>query len=169
MCPPCVRGIANRVVSRRGRLWRAVRWSAALKETVTRAGTELNTAFQAERGVEIVAHAATQRWRSLYTGGTRPQPRCSCQWTSGLANSINNASFLFQPDHEGAEQSLSELSDGQRSLFHLAMTAAAIDVESSLTEVKDGPFELEGLALPALTIIGVEEPEITSLPSTYLA
>lgn len=42
---------------------------------------------------------------------------------------VRKAEFTFTPDEEGQERHLSELSDGQRSLFHIALTAATLRLE----------------------------------------
>jgi hypothetical protein len=47
---------------------------------------------------------------------------------------------------------------GQRSLFHISMTAAALDVESGITEV-DEAWDTDKLMRPVLTVVAVEEPE----------
>lgn len=165
---PAMRDGASQVTTfLSSRLWRAVRWSQALRDTVKRAGTELNKAFSTEPGVDMVAKAAIQRWQDLYSGGTHTTPRLA-PVDIRFSEFISNVGVLFHPDQEGAEQSLGELSDGQRSLFHLSLTAATLDVESSITGEPDGPFELENLFLPCLTIIGIEEPE-NNLAPFYLS
>ena len=76
---------------------------------------------------------------------------------------------MFRPDEAGRERGLDELSDGQRSLFHLAMTAATLDVESNLaTDPRPDGFQSGGISVPALTLIAVEEPE-NNLAPFYLS
>jgi hypothetical protein len=58
------------------------------------------------------------------------------------------------------------MSDGQRSLFHIAMTAATLDVEAA-TLAHSSSFQ-DGLALPTLTLLAIEEPE-NNLAPFYLS
>ena len=76
---------------------------------------------------------------------------------------------VFRPDEAGRERVLVDLSDGQSSLFHIAMTAATLDVENSIAEdpVAAG-FQPGGVPLPALTLIAIEEPE-NNLAPFYLS
>jgi putative ATP-dependent endonuclease of the OLD family len=152
----------------RSPLWRAMRWSKTLREVVSRAGSELNSAFISEPGIDRIANATMRHWQDLYSGGTYATPKLA-PVDIRFGEFIRKVGFLFQPDHEGAERSLEELSDGQRSLFHLSMTASILDVESSVVRDQDSSsFDLDNLALPALTIIGIEEPE-NNLAPFYLS
>jgi putative ATP-dependent endonuclease of the OLD family len=65
-------------------------------------------------------------------------------------------------------RALEELSDGQRSIFHLAMTAATLDVEGTIVKGATAGFQIEEIDVPALTLIAVEEPE-NSLAPFYLS
>ena len=47
---------------------------------------------------------------------------------------------MFRPDESGRDRSLEDLSEGQRSLFHMAITAGTLDIESLI--VKEAPFLL---------------------------
>jgi hypothetical protein len=165
---PALRDGASQVSAfLRSPLWHAVRWSPALRGIVERSGKELNKAFMDEPGINRIANATVRHWRDLYSAGTYATPRLA-PVDFRFNEFIRNVGVLFYPDHEGTERSLAELSDGQRSLFHLSMTAATIDIESSVLQDRDEAFELDNLALPALTIIGVEEPE-NNLSPFYLS
>ena len=150
-----------------GRLWKAVRWSDDVKGAVKEAGKTLSEAFLAERGVASVADASAKRWRDLHSGGTYATPRIA-PIDLRFERFIRTVSVQFHPDEEGGARGLDELSDGQRSLFHLALIAATLDVESSIAQSDDDPFDIDSLTLPALTIIAIEEPE-NSLAPFYLS
>jgi putative ATP-dependent endonuclease of the OLD family len=82
---------------------------------------------------------------------------------------IRKIEIVFRPDEAGRERSLEELSDGQRSLFRLAMTAATLDVEAQIVAGTAGAaFKSGAVVLPALTLIAVEEPE-NNLAPFYLS
>ena len=72
--------------------------------------------------------------------------------------------MMFQPTEEGGERSIEELSDGQRSLFHIAMTAAIIDMEDKLIDDPHCGFNAQKIPFPSLTILALEEPENNLAP-----
>ena len=152
----------------RGRLWRAINWSPAVRQTFGETGATLNTAFATEAAVDIVASAVTKRWQEVHSAGTDTTPIFR-PIDLRFQEFIRKVQVVFRPDEAGRERALDDLSDGQRSLFHLAMTAATIDVETSIAATPSGQgFQPGGVALPALTLIAVEEPE-NNLAPFYLA
>lgn len=152
----------------RGRLWRAINWSQNVKDSLTSAGDEVNLAFSAEAAVSSISAAVTQRWQQLHSAGTDTLPifrPVDTRWQEF----IRRVEVVFHPAEDGQDRVLGELSDGQRSLFHMAMAAATLDIEARLTG-NDAPkgFSEAGVPLPALTIVALEEPE-NNLAPFYLS
>lgn len=116
----------------------------------------------------IVVDAVTRRWQQVYTAGTDTTPLFR-PVDLRFQEFIRKVEVVFRPDEAGRERALEDLSDGQRSLFHLAMTAATLDVEANIAVNADATgFQPGGVPLPALTLIAVEEPE-NSLAPFYLS
>jgi putative ATP-dependent endonuclease of the OLD family len=152
----------------RGRLWRAINWSQGVRGTFSEAGATLNGAFSAEAAVDIVATAVRRRWQEVHTAGTDTTPLFR-PVDLRFQEFIRKVEVVFCPDEAGRERALDDLSDGQRSLFHLAMTAATLDVEGSIaTDPVAAGFQPGGVPLPALTLIAIEEPE-NNLAPFYLS
>jgi hypothetical protein len=152
----------------RGRLWRAITWSQGMKEVFLDAGGRLNGAFGGEAAVDLVSKAVERRWQQVYSAGTDTKPVFR-PVDLRFQEFIRKVEVVFHPDEEGRDRSLEDLSDGQRSLFHLAMTAAALDVEGRIADGSAGAaFQAGGVPLPALTLIAVEEPE-NNLAPFYLS
>lgn len=152
----------------RGRLWRAINWSQDVRRTFADTGATLNGAFSAEPAVDIVVGAVARRWQEVHSAGTDTTPLFR-PIDLRFQEFIRKVEVVFRPDEAGRERALEDLSDGQRSLFHLAMTAATLDVEANIAENPAGPgFQPGGVALPALTLIAVEEPE-NNLAPFYLS
>ena len=152
----------------RGRLWRAIDWSANVRESLSTAGATVNDSFSNEPAVSSIADAVETRWKQLHSAGTDARPifrPVDTRWQEF----IRRVEVVFHPDELGQERDLAGLSEGQRSLFHLAMAAATLDIEARLTgdEPPDG-FGEAGVPLPALTIVAVEEPE-NNLAPFYLS
>lgn len=152
----------------RGRLWRAINWSQGVRDTFDEAGTTLNGAFAGEAAVDVVADAVRRRWQEVHTAGTDSTPLFR-PLDLRFQEFIRKVEVVFRPDEAGRERALDDLSDGQRSLFHLAMTAATLDVENSIVgDPVAAGFQPGGVPLPALTLIAIEEPE-NNLAPFYLS
>ena len=50
----------------------------------------------------------------------------------GFQECIRKVEVVFRPDEIGRDRALEDLNDGQRSLFHLAMTAATVCFKNGL-------------------------------------
>lgn len=152
----------------RGRLWRAINWSQGVRQTFADAGATLNGAFTAEPAVDVVVAAVSRRWQEVHTAGTDTTPLFR-PIDLRFQEFIRKVEVVFRPDEAGRERALEDLSDGQRSLFHLAMTAATLDVEATIdANPAAAGFQPGGVPLPALTLIAVEEPE-NNLAPFYLS
>lgn len=152
----------------RGRLWRAINWSQEVKESLAGAGEEVNQAFLAETAVSSISTAVTQRWQQLHSAGTDSVPvfrPVDTRWQEF----IRRVEVVFHPTEDGHDRALGDLSDGQRSLFHMAMAAATLDIEARIAggDTPQG-FTQAGVPLPALTIVALEEPE-NNLAPFYLS
>ncbi|MHA7856014.1 ATP-dependent nuclease [Marinobacter shengliensis] len=152
----------------RGRLWRAINWSDEVRETFSETGSTLNDAFTGEAAVDTLALAVKKRWQEVHSAGTDTIPLFR-PIDLRFQEFIRKVEVVFHPDEAGRERALDDLSDGQRSLFHLAMTAATLDVEGSIAnDPVEAGFRSGGVPLPALTLIAVEEPE-NNLAPFYLS
>ncbi|MFE7803751.1 ATP-dependent endonuclease [Streptomyces sp. NPDC057430] len=143
----------------RSRLWRAAQWSAGLRDLVRGHATEVAEKFTEEPVVQAVEGALTARWQELHDAGMHSDPKL--RLLDGDFNQlVRDSELVFEPDHNGRPRPARMLSDGQRSLLHLALVAAAIDVEAAVYEGEHGEdFTLQAAHLPHLTLIVVEEPE----------
>lgn len=146
----------------RGRLWRAILWSQDIRDAHADSAATLNDAFADETAVKRISKALKARWQALHTGGVDASPILG-PVDVRFDRFIRRIEVAFHPDESGRMRDLHELSDGQRSLFHLAMTATALDVEAKAAANPKG-FDPDALYLPALTILAFEEPENNLAP-----
>ncbi|MGQ4615176.1 AAA family ATPase [Nocardia sp. R7R-8] len=148
----------------RSRLWRAAQWSTELRDLVSDSAAEVADKFTKEPVVEAVENALTNRWEELHDAGTSAFPRL--RLLDGELNQlVRNSELVFEPDPTGSPRPARLLSDGQRSLLYLALTAATLDVEAAVVNGDhDNEFTLEPARLPNLTLIAVEEPENSLSP-----
>lgn len=162
---PVSRDGARQVTSfLRGRLWRAAQWSAELRDLVSEHASLVAEKFTAEPVVKAVESAVSTRWQELHDADQLMDPRLQLL-DSDLDQLIRNSELVFKPDHNGRPRPARQLSDGQRSLLHLAMVAAALDVEGAVSDGRyNEDFTLDAAGLPNLTLIAVEEPENSLSP-----
>ena len=165
---PALRDGASQVTAfLRGRLWRAVQWSSGTRSAHHEAGEALRGAFAAEPGVAAIELALATRWAELHAAGTETQPLLR-PMDDRFDTFVRRSEMVFHPGDAGRDRGVEDLSDGQRSLLHLALVATTLDVERALPTFDPTHFDAEAVAPPALTVIAVEEPENTLRPF-YLA
>lgn len=149
----------------RGRLWRAAKWSADLSEAVATNTAEIQGEFSTEEPVEFIKERLQNRWSQVHAADTDTEP--VLRLVEGRFESlIGQAEVRFKPDEAGLERELERLSDGQKSLFQIALTAATLEVEqdAAALDVEDCPFDQSLLRRVPLTILAIEEPENSLSP-----
>ncbi|MEV4201092.1 ATP-dependent nuclease [Micromonospora globbae] len=148
----------------RSRLWRAAQWSADLRKMVSDHAADVAGQFTDEPVVRAVERALTSRWQELHDAGTHSVPKLRLL-DGNFDQLVRNTELVFEPDYSGQARPARLLSDGQRSLLHLALTAAALDVEAAVYDRRHhADFTLDTAQLPNLTLIAVEEPENSLSP-----
>ena len=160
---PAIRDATTHLASLlKGRLWRAIEWSANMSTELDASGSKLNAAFEGEQGVSRLLDSLTSRWQQVQGAGTHSQPIIR-PINSKLNEFVSNVGVVFRPDETGRDREVAELSDGQRSMFCISLVSSTIDVENRIRESFDG-FNQEVISLPVLTIVGLEEPENNLMP-----
>ncbi len=143
----------------RSRLWRAAKWTPGFRSAVAEAADDLGTKFQAEPAVEAVEEAVRGQWRSLHRGAFDADPAFH-PIDQDISQLVNKAQLMFTPNESGSERTAGRLSDGQRSLLHIALTAATIEIEASIASgLHRDKFDEQAAQPPSLTLLVVEEPE----------
>ncbi|MFS8182247.1 ATP-dependent nuclease [Pseudovibrio denitrificans] len=163
---PANRGSISQVKALlRGRLWRAARWSQTLQDTAEDHAEDLQNAFQKEHPIAFISERLSQRWQQVNEAGTHSQPILKLT-EDRFEAIIRHADVKFSPDPSGADRPLERLSDGQKSLFQIALTAALLEIEQDALDLSDdkSPFEPSLLKHVPLTLLLIEEPENSLSP-----
>lgn len=148
----------------RGRLWRAALWSDKFRNRVSTTAQALNAEFRHEGPISAIEQALSDRWTELHTAGTDAEPSFR-PVSAEFEQFVARAELFFEPTESGQPRRAGELSDGQRSLLHIALTATALDIENGIASGQRAKhFDGAELALPTLTILAVEEPENSLAP-----
>ncbi len=163
---PALRNAADRVTELlKGRLWKAALWSADLGARATEGAELIQNQFDEEAPANFIIERLTRRWQQVYEGDTDTTPNLRLI-ESRIEELVRRAEFVFHPDEAGRDRSLADLSDGQRSLFHIALTAATLETEQDALALAaaESPFDQEKLRRTHLTILAIEEPENSLSP-----
>jgi Predicted ATP-dependent endonuclease of the OLD family len=163
---PALRNATDRVTELlKGRLWRAARWSADLGDCAAIGAELIQKQFDKEDPANFIIKHLTRRWQQVYEGDTDTTPNLRLV-ESKVEELVRRAEFVFHPDEAGRNRNLTDLSDGQRSLFHIALTAATLEIEQeALALTADAnPFYQDKLRCTHLTILAIEEPENSLSP-----
>ena len=163
---PAARDAAAQVTALlKSRLWQAAKWSSRFRTRSAASAKRIQRQFEREGPAQFVIERLSKRWKQLYEADTDTRPVLRLV-ESRLEELVRRAEFAFFPDEAGQERALAELSDGQRSLFHIALMAATLEVEKDMfTQPPDeNLFDLEKLRRTSLTFLGLEEPENSLSP-----
>lgn len=163
---PATRNAAEQVTNLlKGRLWRAALWSEDLAGAVEAASTAIQKKFDDEEPAKFIAQRLERRWRQVHEADTDTTPLLRLV-ESRLQDLVRRAEFVFFPDEAGRVREIADLSDGQRSLFHIALTAATLEIERDVLALDPGEsaFDQERLRRTHLTILAIEEPENSLSP-----
>ncbi|OXM67129.1 MULTISPECIES: ATP-dependent nuclease [Amycolatopsis] len=148
----------------RGRVWRASQWSDPFREHVSSAAADLSEKFKDEAVVDTVTRAIAARWQALHHLVSERTPMFE-PISRDVSVLVTNAEMLFELSPTGRTRSAQELSDGQRSLLHIALTAATLDLEGAIAAGEhEDKFDITQTALPSLTLLAIEEPENNLAP-----
>lgn len=176
-----------------GRLVRAISWAHGTRDTVQAASEKIRDTLGSEQAVASINHLLQTRWKELRDDYASVNTALRFGG-AGFDEVIRDVSVVF-PQSDGSEGDLSGLSEGQQSLFYMALVAAVFDVEgqvsnvSSAGKVNDGNLcgtindqessgfdEIENSSflpdrlglVPDLMVFALEEPE-NHLAPHYLA
>ena len=149
----------------KGRLWRAALWSPDFLAMATAASLAVQERFDREEPATFIADRLARRWRELHQGDTDATPVLRLI-ENRFDELVRRAEFMFMSDRFGQPRPLSDLSDGQRSLFHMALTAATLEMErdAMASQPSRRLFDQERLRRTYLTLLAIEEPENSLSP-----
>jgi hypothetical protein len=163
---PAARDAAGQVTTLlKGRLWKAAKWSDEFRHSSAASAEDIQHQFEREQPAQFIIERLSKRWTQVHEADTDTTP--ALRLVEGRFDElVRKAEFAFSPDEAGQERALADLSDGQRSLFHIALTAATLEVEKDVfaQPVEESSFDHEKLRRTSLTFLAIEEPENSLSP-----
>ena len=163
---PAMRNAGDQVKALlRSRLWRAAKWSNELADTIASHTGAIQEEFANEDPVSFIKERLQKRWSQIHTADTDTEPVLRLV-ESRFEALIRQVEILFRPDEAGLERELGRLSDGQKSMFQIALTAATLEVErdAAALDTDNCPFDQSLLRRVPLTLLAIEEPENSLSP-----
>ena len=110
-----------------GRLVRAISWLQGTRDTVESASEKIRDTLGSERAVDVINRLLQRRWDELRDSHASASATLKFGG-SGFEEIIRDVGVVF-PEADGSEHDLSGLSEGQQSLFYMALVAAVFDAE----------------------------------------
>lgn len=149
----------------KGRLWKAARWSDRFREVTSQYAGQIQEAFRDEQPSKVILQHVSRRWAQVNDGQVYANPALRLV-ESDFHDLLGQADFALFPDEAGREKSVAQLSDGQRSLFHIALTAATLETErhAFISAGEENAFDVSQLQRVHLTVLAIEEPENSLAP-----
>ena len=178
---PEFRGAAR---SRISRLIRAISWDDQTRDAMRMASDQIGAAIDDERAISLINRFLQQRWDSLKDDPTIAQADLAFTGYD-FDQIIRGFGVVLRHDDGTRGIDISELSEGQQSLFYLAVLATIFDVEREVAFQANPPqtsknpdqcpvddqdatdpmledttgLQVDKLDTPELTIFAIEEPE----------
>ena len=149
----------------KGRLWRAARWSDEFRNDSVITIQNIQQRFEREEPTEFIIRRLAKRWQQVHEADTDTKPVMRLI-ENRFEELVRNVEFAFFPDEAKQERALADLSDGQRSLFHIALAAATLEIEKEVFAqvANESTFDQERLRRTSLTLLAIEEPENSLSP-----
>jgi putative ATP-dependent endonuclease of the OLD family len=110
------------------RLLNAIRWSDDARGVVARTSEQISEIFREEAGLKLIHDMIGRNWTILHDADVFAEPRLR-PLTSRLEDILKQMEMVFNPNEYGAEDSISYLSDGLKSLFYFTLVSSIFDVE----------------------------------------
>ena len=112
-----------------GRIMRAISWNNETRQAVGSASRTIGDALTAEKGISTVNARLQRRWTELID--EYAASHVSLRFAqANLEQLVRDFGVSFFPGDDGRESDLAGLSDGQQSLFYLALVGAISDIEA---------------------------------------
>lgn len=141
------------------RLWKAVLWSKNLEKNVRANTKKIQKEFERETAVKKIENTIRKKWKSLDTINMKSIPKLQLE-NKSLEKFVKQVGFEFLPISRNWKRDLIEMSDGQKSLFHIILTTTILEIEWDLLRYSgNNSFNIDKLKYAHLTILIIEEPE----------
>jgi putative ATP-dependent endonuclease of the OLD family len=132
-------------------------WSGG-REPMERQWNELQALFDNMPAIGFVTEELGRIWTRLFDGPHLRTPRLTVL-AREVQRALRELSLTLGPGLAGRHRSVHDLSEGQSSLFYVALVATLIKLDEQLAIAVPAGFRDRSTLRPWLTILALEEPE----------
>lgn len=118
----------------------------------------LQNMFDAMPAIKKISEELSINWGRLFEGRHLRSPRLTVL-ARELQRALRELSLTLGPGPGGRHRSVQELSEGQASLFYIAIVVTLFKLDDELSRTQPEGFLAVEVARPWLTVIALEEPE----------
>ena len=146
-----------------GRLLNAINWDKRDGGELSKALNHTKMASQnltENNAIKLIEQELNISWKKMYSGDFFSQTKINFL-PMQIDELLKTVSLSFSSDQAGENASIDRLSDGQRSLLHIAIIQAVHELESKvIQDIKNKDcFNHSKLKKPIFTLLALEEPE----------
>lgn len=144
-----------------GRLLHAAQWSDEHREGIREAGETAIAVLADHAALKAINAMVAACWGKLHKGNLFQSPQLSFLW-GDIEHLLRQVTLVFSPSESAGAVEFERLSDGQRSLLHIALVYTVLCLEEEAIAQagpESQPFIIDRLRPPAFTLLALEEPE----------
>lgn len=135
------------------RLIKRIQWSDMGRDELKELGKKIDEAFWNEEGALTIQDSIKKEWSELAPDDRYSQVSATLS-SVDLERLIKQVQFNFESTITHDSYSVSEMSDGIKSLFYISNIASLLDIEQ-----KVGDGNIIDIDKPVVTMFAIEEPE----------
>jgi putative ATP-dependent endonuclease of OLD family len=128
------------------------------REPMTQQWSDLQKLFDEMPAIQAVTEELGLNWGKLFDGSHVREPRLTVI-AREIQRALRELSMMLGPGPDGRHRSVQELSEGQASLFYIALVVTLIRLDRRTAQTPAEGFRQVNRAKPWLTIVALEEPE----------
>ena len=128
------------------------------REPMAKQWEAMQNLFDAMPAIKKISEELSTNWGRLFEGRHLRTPRLTVL-ARELQRALRELSLTLGPGPGGRHRSVHELSEGQASLFYIAIVVTLFKLDEELASSQPEGFLAIEVARPWLTIIALEEPE----------
>ncbi len=147
-------------------LFRAIKWSDGIEKQFDKNTGEIQKIFSEQSQINLLEEQINKQWGRINQANTDTDVAFHLVENSFEA-AIRNLVVKFFPNEFGESRELELLSDGQKSLFQMALIVGSLETVNTILNDTDNyneNYDLESLDRYSLTLLAIEEPENSLSP-----
>ena len=140
------------------RLFRYLKWSDSLKESISTEIEILNDKIVENQGIGKIEDAINNEWKKFNDLNYFSTTNFSFS-SRKLEDILKKIELSFKPSPDEINYDIEQVSDGMKSLFYISLVCTLLEFESRILNEEEEFFSDKNYSPPYLTILAIEEPE----------